>query len=160
MRSPSACRLFWDNMRPDDPKFKGMCEIMALPNWQSFTIPLIVHGDGAVFTVKHEQKLLTFSVRSLISSSEFKPRIVPMMSLVDGVRCKQKDGWSHDTLDAEWPYIVQGLNDGYRGVFSDRPLHQDAWPRGSYHASRAGKKICEGAFVFVVWIITSDVDGL
>ena len=150
----TACSRWWAKMRTDDPKFAAMGDIMALPNWQRFTVPLIVHGDGAVFTTKHEQKLLTFSTKSLIATSDIKPRIVPMMSLVDSARCKPKHGWSHDTLDAAWPYVIQNLNDGIHGEISHTQPDASAWRKGNYYALRAGKKVCEGAFIFVVWIIT------
>ena len=50
-----ANETFWNKMRPDDPKFKLMGDIMSQPNWRRRATPLILHGDAGRFTVKHER---------------------------------------------------------------------------------------------------------
>ncbi|MDA8582844.1 hypothetical protein N9L68_01400 [bacterium] len=110
--SGEANESFWNKMRPDDPTFQLMGDIMSQPNWRRRATPLILHGDAGRFTVKHEQKWLVFSVRSFVAETQVRPQVVPLFSIVDSARCKVQHGWAHDTLGSVWPILVQNFNDG------------------------------------------------
>ena len=56
-------------------------------------------------------------LRSLIANTAFRPMIFQLFTLVESIRCKRKRGFSEDTLDYVWPYVVEPLNDGAHGVF-------------------------------------------
>ena len=60
--SAEKCKEFWQKIKPEDPKFRAMDGLRARPRWMERTIPLIIHGDDGRFTVKHDQKLLAFSI--------------------------------------------------------------------------------------------------
>ena len=152
-----ANETFWNKMRPDDPKFKLMGDIMSQPNWRRRATPLILHGDAGRFTVKHEQKLLVFSIRSLVAEAHIRPRVVPLFSIVETARCRVRDGWAHDTLESVWPVVVQNFDDGWKGRFSSLDPYGNHWPPNTYYAQRAGKEICGGAFIFILWIVTGHI---
>eukprot|EP00974_Lingulodinium_polyedra_P038396 3679008-Lingulodinium_polyedra.AAC.1 len=53
-------REFWDQVNPADPKLVLLEQSLgALENWKDVAIPYILHGDGARFTDKNSNSLLT-----------------------------------------------------------------------------------------------------
>ena len=65
-----------------------MEDVRAQPDWVSRTVPLIIHGDSAVFTMKHEQTLRGVSTRSLVAATEVRPRVVPIFAVAESARRK------------------------------------------------------------------------
>ena len=96
-------------------------------------------------------------LRPMLATTEFRPRIFQLFIIVDSIRCKVKMGFSEDTLDPIWPYVVEPLNDGAKGVFSVDAPGGGEWPRKSYQYRRRGERVCDGNFRFVVWIVTGKI---
>ena len=133
---------------------------MGIDNWQERVVPCIMHGDCARFTNKNEQKLLGIQMRSLLCDVGVQPRMFQFFAIVESSRYKSKLGYSQDTLAEVWPIVVQGLNDGARGVFSEELPDGSAWPSGTYYAARAGASVCGGDFIFIIWVLTGHAVGV
>ena len=86
-----------------------MDAITSQPGWQDTTIPYMLHGDGAVFTFKNQQKLLSINVKSPVCDNRFSPHIIPLFSIVETVRCKLKEGYLTDSLTDVWAHVLQVL---------------------------------------------------
>ena len=93
-------------------------------------------------------------MRSLVAEESWKPKIFQIVTLVESTRCKIKDGFLSDTLDNVWPLVVGILNDAAAGTFSLALPNGSAWPPNTFYSKRAGMPICDGKFVFIIWIVT------
>lgn len=63
-------RDFWARVPRDDPKFIALTELMSgSEGWEDYTYPLVLHGDGARFTNKNSDSLISLQWKSLLSSS-------------------------------------------------------------------------------------------
>ena len=57
---------FWGNVKHDDPRLINN-PLTEQPNWKSRAIQLVLHGDGAAFTMKNNS-LLAISFGFLLAS--------------------------------------------------------------------------------------------
>ena len=62
-------RAFWAKVDPQDPKLKRLGTMTQEPNWMDVYLPYVVHGDGARFTTKGSQSLLTVQWKPLLGLS-------------------------------------------------------------------------------------------
>ena len=44
----------WHSLDPGDPKLRNMTDVMAVPNWETITWPMILHWDGGVYRRKND----------------------------------------------------------------------------------------------------------
>ena len=77
---------FWEQVSPNDPKLLSLLpNLEQIDRWQDKAIPVAIHGDGAVFTNRDSNTLLTVSVRSLLNEG-FADSIIPLFSIPKAIR--------------------------------------------------------------------------
>ena len=154
----TAPRGFWDQINPADPKLVLLEQSLGmLENWKDVAIPYILHGDGARFTDKNSNSLLTVSFRSLLVDS-FENAILPVFSLPKSTRVP-KDSGVEDAGKTLWRYTTHFFQALFAGKHPG--LDPDGQPWGTdAQACLAGKPICQGRLIFVCWIITGDLEFL
>ena len=70
-------REFWSKVRADDPKLLALGTLCDIVGWEDITYPMIVHGDGARFTTKNSNSLVSVQVKSVLSKSNFDIDMLP-----------------------------------------------------------------------------------
>ena len=148
-------RTFWEKVDPSDPKFLSLGdELKGKQNWQDRAIPYIIHGDGAIFTAKDGNTLLTVSMRSLLAK-RFKSTILPFFSIPKVVRADGDD----DCVLVMWKMLVHFLNGAFAGKHPELDHEGDPWPRGPLRDA-AGADFVGNKFFFVLWSIQGDLEYL
>ena len=79
-------RSFWQQVSPDDPRLPYMEDVTAIEAWQDKCYPIILHGDGGVYTKKNSSSILTVSIKSMLSRS-FAGNVIPCFCLPKHIRC-------------------------------------------------------------------------
>ena len=80
---------FWDRVSPEDPRLTYMQGITCKAGWQEVCYPIILHGDGGVYTKNNASSILTVSIKSLLSRS-FSGNVIPCFCLPKHIRCHFK----------------------------------------------------------------------
>ena len=76
-------RRFWEQIRPDDPKFGNLQDMLLIENWQDQFIPYVIHGDKAQFTNKGNDSLLSIQWTSLLVDDFTDPICSPALGGLD-----------------------------------------------------------------------------
>ena len=84
--SGSNPRSFWDKVSPDDPRLTYMQDITCLEGWKEVCWPIIIHGDGGVYTKNNASSILTVSIKSMLSKG-FSGNVIPCFCLPKHIRC-------------------------------------------------------------------------
>ena len=113
-------RAFWEQVRPDDPRLCSMTDVTCVENWQDVCYPVVLHGDGGVYTKKTQSSILTVSMKSLLVPS-FSNNVIPAFVLPKHIRCFDKGDMSAldtplDTANEMWGKLIQMLNTCYDGI--------------------------------------------
>ena len=147
---------FWQQVSPEDPKLKAlqMEGLMDSSDWAETTYPYILHGDGAVFTKKNGNTLLTISMKSLITN-KFGMSIVPLFTIPKICRTYTEE---HNTTNALWAYVVHFLNAAFKGKHPALDPEGQPWKQQAC-LEHAGKDLC-GGMKWVCWGITGDLEYL
>ena len=145
-------RRFWERLEPDDPNMSMLGDISTVENWRDITWPLVLHGDGGVYTRTTQSSILVVSVKSLLSKT-FDCNIIPGFVLPKGFR-------EDSAADDMWRVYVHGLNACHDGLHSESDVHGNMWPEGSPQSKLAGMSLCGGKVRLVVWILTGDLEFL
>ena len=66
--------------------FFPLQDITSIPGWKDTTYPIILHGDGGVYTKKNSSSILTISIKSMLSKN-FAGNIIPCFCLPKHIRC-------------------------------------------------------------------------
>ena len=148
-------RAFWDKVDPSDPKLLALGEDLAgRPGWQDKAIPYIIHGDGAVFTIKDSNTLMTVSMRSLLAK-RFKHTILPCFSIPKAVRAGGED----DCVIILWKMLAHFLNSAFKGAHPALDHESSSWPQGPLRDA-VGTQFCGDNYFFVLWSIQGDLEYL
>ena len=153
-------REFWTKVRHDDPKLLALGDIRDVAGWEEVTYPIVLHGDGARFTTKNGNSLLSVQMKSLLSAGNFDIEMVPFFCLPKAVRVFKNSRNAFDSLEELWRLVVHILNAAAKGLHPERDGNGIAWPTGSNTASLAGYPLCGGRVRLVVWAICGDLEFL
>ena len=148
-------RDFWDRVDPADPKLVCLEDrLRAKGDWRSKAIPYAIHGDGAVFTQKDSNSMLTVSIKSLLSQ-RFKLCILPIFSIAKAARAAGQD----DAVGILWSFVAHFLNAAFEGIHPVADPYGGDWAHGPL-AQVAGEPFLDDRFFFVLWSITGDLEYL
>eukprot|EP00974_Lingulodinium_polyedra_P048351 4643826-Lingulodinium_polyedra.AAC.1 len=112
------------------------------PNWMDIYLPYFLHGDGARFTQKNSQSLLTVQWKPVLAKSH-DCAIFPCFAIPKAA-CTTL-GTGHSTKDELWKFVVEEMTKLFWGLSGD----------GS---STAGKHVCDGRYKFVCWGLLGDLE--
>ena len=110
---------------------------MGKERWQDRAIPYILHGDGAVFTVKDGNTLMTVSMRSLLAR-RFQSTILPFFSIPKAVRADGDD----DCVLIMWKMLAHFLNSAFAGKHLEKDHEGDPWPPGPLRDAAGTDFLC------------------
>ena len=77
---------FWQQVSPDDPRLTYMEDITSIEGWEEMSYPIILHGDGGVYTKKNSSSILTVSIKSMLTRA-FSGNVIPCFCLPKHIRC-------------------------------------------------------------------------
>ena len=147
-------REFWSQVRPDDPKLRGMEDIMAIPNWQDTTFPIVIHGDKAPFNKKGGLSMFSLQFKSLLCTDI--RWIFPLFELVSSARaCKDSQ---FDTFKHACTMVVHLLNCCRTGHHDPYDPYERPWPANSEESNFLDVELCDGMARFVFWGFAGDMD--
>eukprot|EP00974_Lingulodinium_polyedra_P055889 5374491-Lingulodinium_polyedra.AAC.1 len=143
---------FWAKVPRDDPKYTHLQRQMQdEPGWEERTFPYVLHGDGARFTNKGGESMLSVQFKSLLAGP-FEHAILPIFCCPKSCR----DG--EETLRVLWTYCIGFLNACFHGKHPmEDPVTGAPWPASSAMSTLAGTDICGGSR-FVCWAVTGDLE--
>lgn len=147
---------FWGAVPADDPKLVGH-PMLGFENWQQRAIPIVLHGDGAKFTVDHRNSLMVTSWRPLLCKN-FEFGTFYLWSLPKLIAAK---GRHHgvDTHRELWKHCVHLFNGLFFGLHPLTDPDGNSW-QGGIEVERAGSRVAAGDFFFVVWCLAGDLPYL
>ena len=147
---------FWNQVRPDDPRLINN-PITAQLDWKRRAVPLVLHGDGASFTMKNN-KLLAISFGFLLGAgwSWRSSFLVACFTTINRTYASRHGGLPKDTWHIIWLYIVHAFTALFDGTHPPLDPYGNEWPLGSRSRELAGKKICGGRWLGVVWVLAHD----
>ena len=102
----AAPREFWNRVHPEDPKLRGMADLMQMVNWQDKCWPIVVHGDKAPFNKKGGMSITSMQFKSILTKDI--RWIFPLFELVSSARACQ--GSEFDTYKQACVMAVHLLN--------------------------------------------------
>ena len=139
-------------MHPGDPKLIKLDRDMRAEGdaeWRNHTVPLMVHGDGGMFSRKNSDSLVSVQFKSWLAAT-FRTFIFPIWAVVK----------SASTLECRltlWQETVHCFNSMFLGVHHS--VDSYGAPVTGEMAKLAGTAIC-GGLKFVVWICNPDLEYL
>ena len=120
---------------------------MAKPNWKDKVWPMVLHGDGCIFTRKNENSVLVVSCKSLISENS-SGNVIPGFALPKHIRLSGHEDVALDLWDA----YVHGLNSAFDGIHSKYDHLGIPWEEGSPQWELEGQQLCDGEVHVVVFL--------
>ena len=151
-------REFWDAISPRDPKLLAVEQhLVGIPDWRSRAIPYMLHGDGARFTERGSNSLLTISMKSLLAKG-FDGAIVPLFTLPKRIRAPTSAG-NLETMDELWKWTIHLLNGMFDGVHPPLDPYGRPWPSSELR-DVAGKPFCGKNYIFICWALVGDMEFL
>ena len=143
--------VFWDNVKADDPRWEGHTWLRdRTDSWQTKAIPIVLHGDSAVFTTRGEQSMFALNWRGLLAP-RFASNVFP-------VWCHAKASMTEEANSRLWRRFVHLFNSGQKGKHPLKDENGCDWPIGSSQALWAGKPLCDGNYCFVLWNVAADLE--
>ena len=144
-------------MHDDDPRLINH-PMKRKPNWRQRAVPLVIHGDGAVYTSK-ENSIKIVSIRFMQGLGWGWDSIFLLAAFVTSCANKSPNtGPYEDTWETIWKHIVCGLNALFHGFHPTVDGFGNPWPQGSYQDEIAGKPIADGHWFGVVWGGSCDLE--
>ncbi len=132
-------RSWWDAVPADDPKLAYVAAYMDDYTWKDRTIPLLLHGDAAIFTKKKdEQSLVGIQYQSMMTDES--SWIFPLFCFVKSAMANMDDH-GVSTWDEMSALMVEYFTEIVDGVSTD-----------------GTSTLCDGQFVFAIWNLTGDLD--
>ena len=152
--------------------------------WKEVCYPIILHGDGGVYTKNNASTILTISLKSLLSRS-FAGNVIPCFCIPKHIRCiffsgqplYLKTKWllkklflsqrcfareemsemedQLPTADEMWCALIHMLNACYEGKHNTHNHLQE--PLGGHWA---GLQLCDGQVRLIVWVVQGDLEFL
>ena len=127
----SGLGKFWTDISPDDPRLH---EFPA--EGRRFIVPLLIHGDGAVFAEK--DSLMVISMRSVLSEHSVGDSQLLLAAIPKSCRVQSGDP-TQDTWLCVWRILVWAFLALFIGKHPDRDPDNNPWPPNSKRAEMAGK---------------------
>jgi hypothetical protein len=142
-------------VRNDDPRMMHH-PMRNVPGWMDRAVPITVHGDGVRFSMAGNV-LLTYQWAITTAISWGWDSIFYIASFAKVCRSYASiHGEGTDTWAVLWDYIRLGFDALYNGVHPSVDPYGMPWPVGSRQAAIAGKRICNGHYFGVIWVIAND----
>ena len=148
---------FWNRVKDDDPRLLPLGDLMEQADWKSKAIPYMLHGDGARYTNKNSDSLLSIQWQPYLCKNGFSAGIVPIFAVTKQAR-GTADGV--ESSDVCWRDAVHLLNGDFDGLHPMVDSRGEPWAPGTQEADWAGKPLCGGEYIMVPWVIAADLECL
>ena len=106
--------------------------------WQDCARPMILHGDGGVYTRKTESSILVVSMKSMLNIA-FGKGLMPLLVLPKLIRRSEPGS---DTAWELWEALIHQLNAAYHGEYRRVDSRNHPWPDESNEALLGGAPLC------------------
>ena len=146
---------FWSKVKIDDPRLVGH-PMVSKPRWMHRAIPIVIHGDGFVFT-KNNNSMGAVSFGGVMGSGWSE--IACWLMALFPKSCRTYGsvlGVENDTWQVIWKWLRHGLDALFSGVHPESDPDGMDWPANSDAARLAGTSICDGHFFATLWLLAND----
>ena len=146
---------FWNQVQHDDPRLVNN-PLTEQPNWKTRAIPLLVHGDGAAFTMKNNS-LLAVSFGFLLAPGwSWRSSFLMACFCAINKTIASVHGVGNGTWVVIWKYIAHAFQALLKGTHPLKDPYGNDWPVGSRSRELAGRVLCGGRWIGIVWCLAHD----